>query len=274
MIQLIATDIDGTLLDDNRFVSQRTVGVFKKLAIPKILISARMPHAMYYLQDTLSLNGLPIICYNGALIVHNNQKLYQLCTTHDTLVRLAQIGLKNNLHVSIYRNDEWFVTAMDQWALREIRNTRVQPIVQDIQVTLEYFKNTQDAGGAHKIMFMGDAACMDSAFAEASTLRAFVHCYRSKDTYTEITPAGTSKKVALEKLLQMVYPDVGMDTVAAFGDNYNDIDMIEAVGYGVCVLNGRDELKAVAGFVAGHHKEDGVAIWLESTLDLVHEKSS
>jgi hypothetical protein len=38
--------------------------------------------------------------------------------------------------------------------------------------------------------------------------------------------------------------------------------MIGAVGYGVCVSNGRDALKAVASHHTGHHKEDGVANWL------------
>lgn len=265
MIRLIATDIDGTLLDATRNISALTTLVFNKIGVPKILISARMPDAMYYLQNDLNITGSPIICYNGALILHESAVLFAIDIPLESLASLANIGHDLGLHVSIYRHNEWFVTDLDAWAKREINNTRVQPTVQDLDTTLAYFEKTQHAGGAHKIMYMGDRDVMDLAFAKANSLRASqVHCYRSKDTYTEITPAGTSKKVALSKLLEARYPEIGLEHVAAFGDNYNDIDMIAAVGYGVCVANGREELKAVASHIAPHHKEDGVAKWLES----------
>ncbi len=267
MIQLIATDIDGTLLDATRNVSAYTVHVFNNLQIPKILISARMPQAMYYLQRDLGILESPLICYNGALILHKNQVLFELTIPFETIASLAKIAQNVDLHVSLYRNDEWFVTQLDEWAQREIRNTRVQPIVQDLEKTLLYFEQTQHAGGAHKIMYMGQEDAMNLAFAKANSLHTNqVVCYRSKNTYTEITPAGTSKKVALEKLLASRFPEIGMEQVAAFGDNYNDIDMLRAVGYGVCVENGRDELKAVASHLTGHHKEDGVARWLVAHL--------
>ena len=78
MIKLFATDIDGTLLDKNRFLSDRTIHVLNKLQVPKILISARMPQAMYYLQEAMEIISSPLICYNGALVLHNSEILYEL----------------------------------------------------------------------------------------------------------------------------------------------------------------------------------------------------
>jgi hydroxymethylpyrimidine pyrophosphatase-like HAD family hydrolase len=116
-------------------------------------------------------------------------------------------------------------------------------------------------------MFMGDEVAMDAAFAKAEQLlSSSVHLYRSKNTYTEITPAGTSKKVALNLLLDRCFPDVNMDGVAAFGDNYNDTEMLEAVGYGVAVENARDVVKKVASHLTDHHKKDGVARWLKAHI--------
>ena len=267
MIKLIASDIDGTLLDQHRSISDQTAAVFKNIDLPKILISARMPQAMYYLQEMLDITGTPVICYNGALVLDRDEVLYDLHIPVEQIKVLASIALEHDLHISLYRRDEWFVTAMDHWAQREVNNTRVQPTVQDLQQTLAYFENTMDQGGAHKVMFMGDEVAMDSAFAKAEQLLASqVHLYRSKDTYTEITPAGTSKKKALELLLKERFEEYGMEHVAAFGDNYNDIEMLQAVGYGVAVENGRDEVKQAARHLTGHHKEDGVALWLEKNL--------
>ncbi|SCY41864.1 hypothetical protein SAMN05192588_2778 [Nonlabens sp. Hel1_33_55] len=264
MIQLIATDIDGTLLDGNRFISAKTAEVFAKLDLPKILISARMPQAMYYLQDALDIIGSPIVCYNGALVLHEENVIHTDSIAFDVIQDLAAIGVENDIHVSLYRGKEWFVTERDQWTLREINNTRVEPTIQDLETTLEYFKNTQDDGGAHKIMFMGDADRMNTAFAKAEKIYSSqVHLYRSKDTYTEISPKNISKRSALELLLKQNYPDIDMSGVAAFGDNYNDTEMLTGAGYGVAVANGRDEVKNAARYIAAHHKEDGVALWLE-----------
>jgi hydroxymethylpyrimidine pyrophosphatase-like HAD family hydrolase len=59
-----------------------------------------------------------------------------------------------------------------------------------------------------------------------------------------------------------------MDQVVAFGDNYNDIDLLQQVGIGVAVGNARPEVKAVANFITLHHKEDGVADFLEKNFPL------
>lgn len=264
MIKLIATDIDGTLLDEHRSISEKTAKAFKAIDLPKILISARMPQAMYYLQEMLEISGSPIICYNGALVLDQEQVLYNLGIPLEHMQQLTDIASHHDLHVSFYRRDEWYVASMDQWAQREVNNTRVLPKVQEISKTLEHFQNTQQKGGAHKVMFMGDEVGMDLAFAKAEQiLDSKVHLYRSKNTYTEITPSGTSKKVALELLLKKIYPEVSLGDVVAFGDNYNDTEMLKAVGHGVAVANARDEVKKVADYIVGHHKEHGVAEWLK-----------
>ncbi len=273
MIQLIATDIDGTLLDEHRSIAAITASIFKNIDVPKILISARMPSAMYYLQEALDIIGAPIICYNGALVLHDNVELFSTSIPYETIQAIATIGLDNGLHVSLYRNDEWFVEQMDQWAAREVNNTRTQPQIQAIDKTLNYLDRSRDLGGAHKIMFMGDAGKMDLAFAKANQqCGSKLHLYRSKDTYTEISPKNISKKTALELLLKERFPGVEMAAVAAFGDNYNDTEMLAGVGYGVAVANARDEVKQAARFITGHHKEDGVARWLEEII--MHKKTA
>ena len=67
-------------------------------------------------------------------------------------------------------------------------------------------------------------------------------------------------------LLKSRFENVQLENVAAFGDNYNDIEMLESVGYGVAVGNARQEVKNAAQYVTSHHKEDGVARWLQQEL--------
>lgn len=61
-----------------------------------------------------------------------------------------------------------------------------------------------------------------------------------------------------------------MDDVIAFGDNYNDIDLIQSVGWGVAVANARPEVKSVAKEITLGNKEDGVAVTLERLMNLAN----
>jgi hydroxymethylpyrimidine pyrophosphatase-like HAD family hydrolase len=74
----------------------------------------------------------------------------------------------------------------------------------------------------------------------------------------EIAPKPISKATGLKKILAHGYA-IGLDEVVAFGDGYNDIDLLQQVGWGVAVANAFPEVKAVANEVTQHHKEDGVA---------------
>ena len=88
-----------------------------------------------------------------------------------------------------------------------------------------------------------------------------LNVYRSKDTYLELSPKAISKAKAL-KILHEKY-DIKRKEIIAFGDNYNDVEMLDYVGIGVAVENARKEAKKVANYVTKHHKENGVAIALK-----------
>ena len=162
------------------------------------------------------------------------------------------------VHVSIYNNDEWFVPAMDYWADREANNTKVKPAVRDLNDTLSAYK--QSNKGAHKVMCMGPANEIAVLYDQLiRTLGDDIHVYKSKDTYLEIASRQISKRSAIETLLNHKYTTHTWEQVIAFGDNYNDMEMLEAVGMGVAVGNAREEVLAIANHVTDGHKEDGVA---------------
>ena len=77
----------------------------------------------------------------------------------------------------------------------------------------------------------------------------------------EITPAASSKKLGVEYLLD--YLGIESNDAIAFGDNYNDLEMLKFVGLGIAVENARETVKAAAKMVTGHGKKDGVADALE-----------
>ncbi|WP_297337268.1 Cof-type HAD-IIB family hydrolase [Algoriphagus sp.] len=260
----ICTDIDGTLLNSDRDLSPRLKAIVKNIpkSIPLILASSRMPDAMRHLQQDLGRLQEPLICYNGGFVLDGNGQILDSTEIPFSILQSIYALCKGEeIHLSVFQGEQWYEEKEDYWSLREVKNTKVNPTWMALENLLQDWRKAQS--GAHKIMCMGESNLIHWLFGELHLrFGDQLHLYRSKDTYIEIAPRKISKASALKLLLERNY-DFGLDQVIAFGDNYNDIDLIQSVGWGVAVANGRPELKAVCKELALHHKEDGVAAVLE-----------
>jgi len=262
--KLICSDIDGTLLNKDRELSTKTIEVIKDITpMPFILISSRMPQAMEHLQEELDITHLPLICYNGGLIIDGEEIVHSTEINLDITKALVDFCSNTEIHSSLYHGREWYVPGMDFWANRESNNTKVIPVAQALDITLENWEIEEK--GAHKIMCMGEPSELDAlvSFIENNYHDQIIG-YRSKPTYLEISPKSISKKTSLETLLDLQYPELGLHNVMAFGDNYNDIDMLSAVGVGVAVENAIAEAKDAADHKTVCNIDDGVALFLEA----------
>lgn len=260
----ICTDIDGTLLNSDRDLSPRLKSVINQFPkeFPLILASSRMPDAMRHLLRDLNKPTEPLIAYNGGFVLDKLGNVLDSVEIPLPLVaKILEMTRKTEIHVSLYHGENWYEAKEDYWAKREIQNTKVNPTWMESEAVLELW--ARDNKGAHKVMVMGDSNEISWLFGELHLEHSSdLHLYRSKDTYIEIAPRKISKATALKLVLENHY-NFGMDSVIAFGDNYNDIDLIQSVGWGVAVSNARPEVKAVAKEMTLHHKEDGVAATLE-----------
>tara|TARA_R110001583_G_scaffold160872_1_gene312800 strand:- start:86209 stop:87015 length:807 start_codon:yes stop_codon:yes gene_type:complete len=258
--KLICTDIDGTLLNKDRELSENTIKQVQRIApIPFVLISSRMPKAMRHLQQEFGNSSTPIIAYNGGLILDDTNTIIH-STVIDNYVLEAVINkcTKTAIHLSLYFADEWYVPALDYWAKREANNTKVIPEIKSNKAVLSQWKD--EGKGAHKIMCMGDEFEIDVLYKYLEKNYANeIMLYRSKPTYIEISHQSISKKTAIDVLLKKCYSAISINNVVAFGDNYNDIEMLKAVGLGVAVSNANAEVLAIADKVTDTNKNDGVA---------------
>lgn len=265
----ICTDIDGTFLNADRQLSARTIAAVKQLGkeVPFILASSRMPSAMRHLQQQLGILHHPLICYNGGYVLHYSQSTEQPEVLGDVQIPLSvcsavvQLAKGTSVHVSLYQADHWYAPQEDQWTQREIKNTKVTPTILESDKVLQAWHKSES--GAHKIMCMGQeeeikelAEKLEEEFGEQ------MYIYKSKSTYLELAPRSISKATALATLLQERFA-ISMSEAVAFGDNYNDIDMLQAVGLGIAVGSARPEVLAVADEVTTANIEDGVAVSIE-----------
>jgi len=261
----ICTDIDGTLLDKHRQLSSHTIEAIRKIKdrVPVILASSRMPAAMRHLQVELGIEQHPLICFNGAYVIQyiagSNEPvvLDNISLSMDVCKAIVERAQSLGLHVSIFSRDEWFTPVADEWVEREERITKVSPQLKPLKDVLHQW--TSNEADVHKVMCMGDAKILDSLLIDLQQFSTEIHTYRSKSTYIEIAPRAISKSSALRLVLGAIY-NLDLKDAVAFGDNYNDIELLQEAGCGVAVANARPEAKAVAKEITLSNVDHGVAM--------------
>lgn len=266
-VKIIFSDIDGTLLNNERGVSDYTINQVKRIkdTTPFVLVSARMPKQMYHIQECLGVENEPLIAYNGALVMHHNTIIHSVempLSVVEILQRYNEEIADNQIHISLYNGNEWYAPTYDFWAKREENNTKTTPEIMPTSSVIQKWESENK--GVHKIMLMGEVEYIEPMFQYLNAMFSNeIHIYRAKDTYIEIADISVSKLVGIKALLNNKYP-FSLSQVMAFGDNYNDLEMLQNVGFGIAVSNARDEVKAIAKAITLHHKEDGVAHYLEN----------
>jgi hypothetical protein len=220
-----------------------------------------MPKAMRHLQAELEIEDQPLIAFNGGLISHykEQQLVHHLSIEVPLSITLLILQFTNStsIHTSLYHADEWYVPQMDYWANREMVITKVTPEVADLNNVWNAWNDRKI--GPHKIMCMGEAEEIQLLENYIQThFKTQLNAYRSKPTYLEISSKDISKLSALSHLLENHF-NHQLSDVIAFGDNYNDVEMISGVGMGVAVENAKDEVKLVANKIAESNVNDGVA---------------
>ncbi len=262
-IRLVATDLDGTLLRDDRTISARTQTTLNRATAAGVtltLVTARPPRFVASLAHELSLSGLAICC-NGALI-------YDI--ERDTLL------------------EHWPLSAETAGALAAALRAAIPGVTFAVERGLDYgcepaylalgsLTQPQDdqladadtlcATPVTKLIARHPSLAAEELFPIAQRLvsdRATITY--SSPRFIEIAANGVDKARTLASLCQRL--GVTADEVVAFGDMPNDIPMLRWAGLGVAVANAHAEALAAADAATVSNMQDGVAVFLERLLNL------
>ena len=261
----VFSDVDGTLLNKERELSAFTSEQIKNLvcshSIPFVMVTARMPIGVERFYKSLSINT-PVVCYNGALVIGSfnggwESNVWESHTVSGQYAyNVASIALSLNLHCSIYSGNTWIANAHDEWTVREENNTQCKATITSVLNTLSSWINLDK--GIHKIMIMGEPSAIDLATEKINQLPNNEGMpYRSKSSYLEITPKRVSKADGVKAVLSKL--GLSLNDAIAFGDNYNDIEMLKTVGTGYAMANAPDAVKQHTTHLAPANTNDGVA---------------
>ena len=257
-IELVFSDIDGTLLNSKHEVSSEAIQIIQELVkrgTKIILASARPPGAMISIANEVQLSS-PLVCFNGALITQYEEgsfvDLYSLTLERLDALQLYQTISTNfpDISFNIYSGERWYVEREDEWVKQEAAITKMDPE----SISMEDFLNEHFP--VHKILCMGnpdDIQQLEHELADANLSN--ISYYRSKDTYMEIVNNQVSKLGALHFLCEKY--GVELKNTLAIGDNFNDMPMIIHAGKGIAMGNAPDEVKQAADCVTDTNDENG-----------------
>ena len=265
MVRLIATDLDGTLLGPGAVLSERTLAALRLARAAGVLVVAATGRGWRSANEVLAPTSVieHAVCSNGALTFDRVAGVAVRCDAIDpgALARAAgairaaidDVGMGWELADGRFGWDERFLDHNRAVELRD-GHERFDELPVDDPPT-EVLKLLVSARG------FGEEELYEYLHPR---MPGDVETTASGISFVEVTGAGVHKAKALRTLCH----DLGVEAadVVAFGDNRNDIAMLEWAGTGYAVANANPALTAVADAEAPHHAEDGVAQVIESLL--------
>ncbi|MBQ6594309.1 MAG: HAD family phosphatase [Clostridia bacterium] len=263
MIQLIATDLDETLLDDASRITPRTLRALKAVMAAGAgisLSSGRMAEAMLPFAEEIGVNA-PMILFNGALVYDHRtgETLYANALPEKTAKQVAELLEEMDVYFQIYPASGYYCREITETTRSYVSRIRVpcQPVHEPLSRWMK--------GDMQKLLAISEVEKIDKA--RERLQQAFpkgVSFMKSHPTFLEIVAEGIDKGSALRELAGKL--GIPMENVMAFGDGQNDESMIAAAGWGVAMENATEGCRAAARIVAPRYDEDGVAQVLEKGL--------
>ncbi len=260
-VRLIATDLDGTLLDGGREMHPASAAALREAHAKGVVVclaSGRALNTMLPYAEKLGVPG-PIVSCNGAYVVDQDlREIHDLRLSPASRDALLAYASEHGLHVNAYVKGRVITSGAGPWF--EVYRSRVKS-------ELEVASMTALAGHVPtKLLFIDSPVSIQvhrdrllpTMAAEGVTVVV------SEPDYLEFLPCGITKAEGL-KAVAAKY-GFKREDVAAIGDWDNDLEMVEWAGLGGVVANGSETVKAVADIVVGSNESGGVAEFVRMAL--------
>ena len=164
----------------------------------------------------------------------------------------AELETLPRLSLNYYQGTHWYSPEPDNyWTAQE----------GDITGLRASAKPAAPLTTVHKILVMGDAPVIRALQERLKPQFPHLEIHRSKDEYLEIVNKRATKAQAIAYMGERL--GIPAAESVAFGDNYNDLDMLRYAGYSVAMGNAPDDIKAECSIVTAPNDEDGLAQVLE-----------
>lgn len=266
---LIAVDLDGTLLTDDKKISKQTKDVLMKAQEEGhyvVIATGRPQRASIAYYQELQLKT-PMVNFNGAYVhhpldrswgVHHHpidlrvaKAIFEACS--DFKVKNVMAAVLDDVYLNLH--DERFISALTMMGGEYVIKTgNLQSKLTEAPTSMLIYPDEDDAEKLRSVL--------TEAHAEVAENRSWGPPWN----IIEIVKSGQNKAVGLKRIAEDLH--IPRERIIAFGDENNDLEMIDYAGQGVAMGNAIDELKNAAKAVTKTNQEDGIAVYLKERLNL------
>lgn len=265
--KLLVLDVDGTLLNDEREISKRTLAALLKvqqMGVRIVLTSGRPTYGLMPLAKTLELGnyGGFVLSYNGCQIIkaQNGEILFERRINPEMLPYLEKKARKNGFAIFTYHDDTLITDSPDN---EYIKN---EALLNNLKIIREDEFSTAIDFAPCKCMLVSDKekALIGLEQHWEKRLAGTLDAFRSEPYFLEVVPCGVNKANTLGALLEHL--GVTREEVIAVGDGVCDVTMLQLAGMGVAMGHSQDSVKVCADYVTASNEEDGVALAVEKLI--------
>jgi len=258
-ISLVLADVDGTLVDRNKVLTERAraaVRALRKAGIRFAITSGRPPRGMAMLFDPLEIDT-PIAGFNGGLFVDRDMTILARHTVPEDVAHEAiDLIRSHGLDPWLYRGNDWLITkAGAPHVAREAWTVKFEAkVVADLEGSLTEVAKIVGVSDDHDRVQRCEADAQ-AAFGARATAS------RSQPYYLDVTSKEANKGAVLAFLSRNLH--VPPDEIATMGDQPNDVLMFKPSGFSIAMGNASDAVKQQASAVTDSFENDGFAKGVE-----------
>lgn len=260
MYKLIALDMDGTLLNSDKKITELTKKAIKKAAahgVKVVLATGRPLEGIY-----ASLEELGLICpgnyalsFNGALAVDvcTKKPLFSSSLKGRDYKKLDALSRQLGVNCHAFSVRQGLITR------RVNRYTQVEADINHIDIHIvDPAADIADDEDIIKVMFIDEPDILSAAAAKLPQwTRDDYNSFRSAPFFFEFMQKNVDKGAGLKQLAEHLH--IARDEIIACGDEGNDMAMIKYAGLGVAMGNAIDSIKEAADYITDTNDRDGIA---------------
>lgn len=277
MYRLVAFDLDGTLLNENKTINKKTLKVIKKLQKRKVEIVIATGRGYRSAKNLIQdIEGdLVCIASNGAIVRNTREDKFIDSTTMDprTVLEIIKIGDRLNLDPIIHvdRFDRGYDVIIRKNKDRPINSNRLASSALKTRELEEFNLNNLD--NVLELAYFDshrDVRKMNDLTKKVSRLDLNSHILtnvNNSEAILEYLPEGVSKWSSLKKYSNSI--GVEVKEIITFGDDNNDRKMIEKSGLGIAMKNANKKIRTISDIITSEDNNgNGIYIELMKIFDL------
>lgn len=272
MYKLIALDMDGTLLREDKTISKETLRAIQKAKARgvKVVLSTGRPIAgidRYLNELDLKREGDYAIAYNGALVQNTKTRetIAQTLMTLEDVSYLYALSKKLNVNIHLLTKNSCITPKWNTYS-------QLEKDINEIPLEIADFNNLDANTTIVKIMMVDEPEVLSEAIAKLpKEVYEKYSVLRSAPYFLEFLDKKVNKGYGVELLAKKL--GIKSEEVICIGDAGNDIHMIQFAGLGVAMGNAFPEVKEIADYITLSNEENGVAHVIDKFV-LNEEKAS